>query len=64
MDILIGLFVFVILFGLYFIPAGVALNKKSPQFGAIFALNLLLGWTFLGWVVSLVWAMALHDHSS
>jgi hypothetical protein len=26
--------------------------------GAIFALNLLLGWTLVGWVVALVWALA------
>jgi hypothetical protein len=41
---------------LYFLPSLVARRKRD--FGAIFALNLLLGWTFVGWVVSLVWALA------
>ena len=42
---------------IYFIPSFVAFNKKKSNAGAIFALNLLLGWTLVGWVVSLVWAL-------
>lgn len=42
--------------GFYFIPSYVAI--KHPHASAIFALNLLLGWTFLGWVAALVWALA------
>ena len=41
----------------YFIPAVVALSRNHHQSGAIFALNLLLGWTFLGWAAALVWAL-------
>src|SRR5882757_4628229 len=33
-------------------------NKRNV--GAIFALNFLLGWTLVGWVVALVWALS-HD---
>lgn len=40
---------------LYFIPTIVGWRKKN--IGAIFILNLLLGWTFVGWVVALVWAL-------
>lgn len=40
---------------LYFAPSLIASKKR--QFPALFALNLLLGWTFLGWVAALVWAM-------
>lgn len=40
---------------IYFIPTFVGSHKKN--FGAIFALNLLLGWTLVGWVVALVWAL-------
>lgn len=40
---------------LYFIPTMVAVNHK--QFAAIFMLNLLLGWTFIGWVGALIWAL-------
>ena len=41
---------------LYFIPAIVASKKKRQDEMAIFVLNLFLGWTFIGWVVALVWA--------
>jgi Superinfection immunity protein len=39
----------------YFIPA--LAGHKKQNAGAIFALNLFLGWTLIGWVVALVWAM-------
>ena len=40
----------------YFLPTLVAAARNHPQTGAIGILNLLLSWTFLGWVVALVWA--------
>lgn len=40
---------------LYFLPA--ILGRKKRNANAIFAFNLLLGWTFLGWVAALVWAL-------
>lgn len=48
---------FLILLGgtIYFIPSIWAVGKRNT--GAIFALNLLLGWTFLGWVGALIWAI-------
>jgi len=59
MEIFGGMFVFVLLcvfgFGLYFLPSFIAWNKRSS--GAIIALNILLGWTFIGWVVALVWSL-------
>lgn len=40
----------------YFIPALVANNRgRAP--GPVFMLNLFLGWTLVGWVFALVWAM-------
>jgi len=58
MGILVGSFLlFLLLTVIYFIPTFVAYNAKKTDLGAIFILNLLLGWTFLGWVISLVWAM-------
>ncbi len=41
---------------LYFIPTAVAYQKKKKNTGAILALNLLLGWTVLGWIIALIWA--------
>ncbi len=42
--------------GLYLLPWIVATNRGHRNSGAILVLNLLLGWTFLGWVMALVWA--------
>ncbi len=41
----------------YFLPVIIALKRDHHQTTAIFGLNLLLGWTLIGWVVSLVWAL-------
>ena len=41
---------------LYFIPTGVAAIRHKRNAGAICILNLLLGWTVVGWVIALVWA--------
>ena len=40
----------------YFIPAAIAMKGAHPQAFAIVVLNLVAGWTFLGWVIALVWA--------
>jgi ABC-type sugar transport system permease subunit len=41
----------------YFLPFAIALNRRRANTGAIFALNLFLGWSLIGWVVALVWAL-------
>lgn len=41
---------------LYLLPAIVAALRKHPSGWAIFILNLLLGWTVLGWIIALVWS--------
>jgi hypothetical protein len=41
---------------LYFLPSLVAGGRRHPQTQAITVLNLLLGFTILGWVGALVWA--------
>ncbi len=47
----------VIVLGLYFIPAIVARRRDHHQRLAIFFLNLLLGWTLLGWIIALIWSL-------
>jgi hypothetical protein len=50
-------FLFLIVgFVIYFLPTFVASNRKHVNGTSIFLVNLLLGWTFLGWVAALVWA--------
>lgn len=43
--------------GFYFIPSIIALIRKKRNKVAIIALNFLLGWSLIGWVVALVWAL-------
>ena len=42
---------------LYFLPGFVAAMRGHHNVAAIVVLNLFLGWTLVGWVVALVWAM-------
>lgn len=52
------LILILIAIALYFLPTIVAANRGHNNHLSIFILNLLLGWTFVGWVVALVWACA------
>ena len=40
----------------YFFPFMVAVCRGHKNSGAIFVINLFLGWTLIGWVVALSWA--------
>jgi hypothetical protein len=48
----------VIFFIPYWIPTIIAFMRKHPSKGGILALNFFFGWTFVGWVVSLAWALS------
>jgi len=50
-----SIIIVVILVVIYFLPSLIGRHKANAN--AIFALNLLLGWTLIGWVVSMVWAL-------
>jgi hypothetical protein len=41
----------------YMVPWMVARTRRHKNSGAIFALNLFMGWTLIGWVAALVWAL-------
>ena len=42
----------------YFLPTIIAILRQKTNTGSIFALNLLLGWSLIGWVVALIWALS------
>ena len=42
----------------YWLPTIVALSRQSDARGRIAALNFFFGWTVLGWVAAMVWAVA------
>ncbi len=58
---LLGSFFFFPFFGfgfvMYFLPSLVALARDKRDKVSIFLLNLFLGWSVIGWIVSLVWAL-------
>jgi hypothetical protein len=45
-------------FAFYFAPSIVAVLRKKTNMAAIIVLNAFLGWSIIGWVISLVWALS------
>ena len=41
----------------YFTPTIVARGRSAPDLGSVIVINLLLGWTLIGWIVALVMAL-------
>ena len=44
------------LVALYFLPTIVARSNKHSKKGAILLLNILVGWTLIGWIACFIWA--------
>ena len=58
----LGVVVLPIVVALYLLPTAVAVARSHNQRRAIFLLNFLLGWSVIGWIVAMVWAVtALSD---
>lgn len=45
---------------LYFLPAIIGRNKAD--FAGILLVNLLFGWTVIGWIIAFIWACAAETH--
>jgi hypothetical protein len=56
-----GFIVIITVVFLYFAPSIVAGRRQHRNGAAIAILNLLLGWTFIGWVIALAWACTNQD---
>ena len=56
-DFYVTLAILIFALCLYFTPAWLASASHKRNKTAIAALNLFLGWTVIGWVVALVWAL-------
>lgn len=41
----------------FLLPAAVAYRRRHHQKMAIFATNLLFGWTGIGWCLALIWSL-------
>lgn len=57
MLIVIGLLV-------YLVPTFIAVQREHRNQVAIVALNILGGWTLLGWLVALCWSLYAHDDTA
>jgi len=44
-------------FVMYFLPTILAFARNKRDTAAILLLNLFLGWSVIGWLVALVWAV-------
>jgi len=44
-------------FLIHFLPTIIAGSRHVDNFWWIFVINFFLGWTLIGWVVALVWAL-------
>ena len=60
MEVLIA-FGFLGAFLLYILPSLIARKRDHKQETAIILLNLLLGWTLIGWIAALIWAVINYD---
>lgn len=49
-------FLLFLLFALYLLPTVICVCRGHHNSMAIVVLNILLGWTFIGWVAALVWS--------
>ncbi len=52
--LIVSLFVFVGLF-FYFLPSLIGNKKKNAN--TIFLVNLFFGWSAIGWIIALIWAL-------
>ena len=55
---IVGWFIAFVLLFPYFLPTIIAILRHKANAGGIFVLNLLLGWTLIGWIGALVWALS------
>jgi hypothetical protein len=49
--------IFITSMAIYFLPSIIAFSRHKKNSVAIFVLNLLLGWSFIGWAAALIWAL-------
>lgn len=57
--LIIGAIIGVLIFG-HFIPYYIASARNHPNKYPILAINFFLGWSIVGWVVALVWALTVN----
>jgi hypothetical protein len=56
MELITGLLILLFFVALYLSPIATAYQRKTDNVAQVAVVNLLLGWTLIGWVIALVMA--------
>jgi hypothetical protein len=57
LPILVIILICFVAFFIHFLPTFVAGSRHVQNFWWILLVNLLFGWTLIGWIIALVWAL-------
>jgi len=57
MDMTTGVLISLVIGAVYFFPMGIAFYRDHHSKAAITAVNVIFGWTFLGWIFAFIWAL-------
>jgi hypothetical protein len=49
-------------FAMYWLPTLIALVRQTPSALGIAVLNCFFGWTVIGWIFALIWALAANPY--
>ena len=49
---------FLFICAMYWLPTLIAVVRRTPSALGVAVFNFFLGWTVIGWIVALVWALA------
>ena len=61
---LIAVILFLPALVVYFVPTIIAAVRRVKNILGIVLLNVLAGWTFVGWIIALVWSIVDQKHIS
>lgn len=48
---------------IYMIPTVIALARDIPQRSTVAVVNIIFGWTLIGWVIAFIWALMAETRS-
>jgi hypothetical protein len=57
LPILVIILIAIVALLIHFLPAFIAGKNHSKNFVWILLINIFFGWTLIGWIVALVWAL-------
>jgi hypothetical protein len=52
-----GFIIILAILAFYFLPSIIGKIRNCAHVGVIFAINFVFGWTILGWIAALIWAI-------